>query len=335
MIVLWRVTTVCNLACGFCAFDRRLPGTRQMLEAERMQPLLDLLGQLRQATGRRVLLSWIGGEPLLWRQRAQVDARARAAGLDLSLTSHGLALEQPAVRAGLLRDYQELTLSLDAAAATHDQLRGRAGLSARVLAGLRTLVEERAIRGSALRLRVNSVLMRSTIAAWPELALALAAEGIDQLSFNLLGGRDRPEFFATESVQPQQWADFCQVLPELHAALSARGVRLLGQGVYLQRLQAAVDAQSWPVADCAPGEQFLFVDESGRIAPCAFTSEQYGVPMGGLRHWQELLDLPARFRQLRTRAPAAACGDCPSTQVFGKFEQARPVTRAQPALCEE
>ncbi len=32
MIVLWRITERCDLACGFCAYDRRLPGPRHKVD---------------------------------------------------------------------------------------------------------------------------------------------------------------------------------------------------------------------------------------------------------------------------------------------------------------
>lgn len=66
MIVLWRVTERCNLACGFCAYDRRLPGIRLEAQSADVKRFAGLLGAYQQVTGTRVLVSWLGGEPLLW-----------------------------------------------------------------------------------------------------------------------------------------------------------------------------------------------------------------------------------------------------------------------------
>jgi sulfatase maturation enzyme AslB (radical SAM superfamily) len=126
MIVLWRITDRCNLACGFCAHDRRLPRKRMDANPAQVLRFAELLAQWQQQTGRPVLLSWLGGEPLLWPPLLTLDRQIRGmdSNLRLSQTSNGTRLHDPAVRAHLLEHYAELTLSVDAAGTLHDQLRG-------------------------------------------------------------------------------------------------------------------------------------------------------------------------------------------------------------------
>lgn len=326
LVVVCRVLTACNLACGFCAFDRRLPITRNTLEDVRLARLIDLLAA---QAGSRPLLSWLGGEPLLWRDWPRWSARARAAGLRVSATSNGSTLASATARAAVIEHLDELTLSLDAPDARHDTLRGWPGGALRVLAGLRALARERALAGAALRLRANAVLMRSTIGSFDALCATLADAGVDEICFNLLGGRDRPDFHARESVLPAQFAAFLRELPAIRARLEAQGIRLVGDTQYQARLQAAISGLPWPVADCDPGREFLFVDEHGRIAPCAFTGAEYAVDLLDV---DALSALPARFRAARPARCASACGDCPSTQVSGKFAPGvdSAIDRAQP-----
>jgi hypothetical protein len=61
-------------------------------------------------------------------------------------------------------------------------------------------------------------------------------------------------------------------------------------------------------------ERFWFVEIDGRLSPCSFTSAALGVPLDAI---DDLDRLPDRFH-----ARAAACADCPSTQVHAKFEAA-------------
>ena len=48
MIIVWRVTQHCNLACPFCAYDRRLPGPRTSIDADRVLRFAD--GQIVEET---------------------------------------------------------------------------------------------------------------------------------------------------------------------------------------------------------------------------------------------------------------------------------------------
>jgi hypothetical protein len=54
------------------------------------------------------------------------------------------------------------------------------------------------------------------------------------------------------------------------------------------------------------------------VAPCAFTADEYGVALDDIASLDEL---PMRFVAARGARCANACGDCPSTQFFGKFGQ--------------
>ena len=74
-----------------------------------------------------------------------------------------------------------------------------------------------------------------------------------------------------------------------------------------------------PVRDCQPGQRFLFIDERGQMAPCHFTSDDYGVALDQIQCPSDLDDVLTRFAAQQAQRPAAACADCMSTQVFGKF----------------
>lgn len=319
MIVLWRITDRCNLACGFCAHDRRLQ--RERLDANPAQVLrfAQLLADWQQQSSNTVLLSWLGGEPLLWPPLLQLDRQISPLGLRLSQTSNGTRLHDPAIRAHLLEHYAELTLSIDAPGPLHDQLRGFHHGYTRLRHGIEQLIAERRRSGSPLKLRVNTVLMQQTIEHYPQLALELAQLGVDELSFNALGGRDRPEFYPSGRIQPTHWQTFMAGIPALRAQLQTHGTTLLGQSSYLQRIAASTHNQPMSVSSCAPGEQFLFIDARGRVAPCSQTVDKYGIDIDELVDVRDMSELPARFGLAQAQHRTSSCADCPSTQVWGKF----------------
>jgi MoaA/NifB/PqqE/SkfB family radical SAM enzyme len=314
LVVVARATERCDATCGFCAYDARLARPRRELDAGEALRLGALLAAWGAARGRRVLVSWLGGEPLLWPPLGAVSEALRAAGLGVALTSNGRALARPAWRDFALATLDELTLSLDGPSRLHDPLRGHAGLADAVLG---TLAELRARRGAAPRprLRVNAVLMRRTVEALPELVARVAAAGADELTVNGLGGRDRPDFFPAERLRPADVARAAAVL----AGAAGQGLVVRGGAGYLARLRAAAEGRAVAVADCAPGASFLFVEVDGRVAPCSFTVAEHGVPLAELRAPADLDALPARLAAARAARRAAACDDCPSTQVHGKW----------------
>lgn len=323
MIVVWRVTEQCNLSCGFCAFDRRLNRVRNAADPAYVRKFGSALAQHQRVSGETILVSWLGGEPLLWSPLAELTRYfTRDLGLSVSTTTNGTALHQPSVREHLIEYYRELTVSVDAIGEKHDILRGAPGLFSRVRGGMRLLARERDLREAPLKLRVNVVLMRSTFDEFSLLCRELATWGVQEISFNALGGRDRPEFFARESLLPKQAELLRESIPALRRELADLGVGLLGSEAYLNRIVSSAYGHRLQVDDCNPGRTFLFIDELGRVAPCSFTSQEYGLKEGEFASAENPVGaLEMYFRAQRQLACAAACNDCPSTHVFTKFQK--------------
>jgi len=317
LVVVCQVTEACNLGCAFCAYDRRLSRPRESADPGRLLRLAGALSERQRHTGQATLLSWLGGEPLLWPPLGALDAQCRRLGLELGVTTNGTTLGSPAVRAHLLAHYAEVTVSVDGLGALHDGLRAWPGGFAFLRRTVGALAAEKRARGQGPLLRANVVLMRDTVRGLRALALELAAWGIEELTFNQLGGRDRPEFYPGHRLRADDVMHLRATLPALRAELAGHGLRLLGGGRYLDRMAATTAARPLGVADCGAGQRFLFVALDGRLSPCSFTTEALGIPM-------ESVAPPALaegFAAARVARRPLACDDCHSTQVFGKFER--------------
>ncbi len=320
MIVVWRVTERCNLACAFCAYDRRVDRPRRDADPRAVLAFGAALAAYQQEARDSVLVSWLGGEPLLWRPlRALSTAFARDLGLRVSATTNGTALASSAVRAHVLEHYAELTVSVDGFAPFHDRMRGRPGAFATLRRAVADIAEEKRRLGRGPLLRANVVLMRDNVDDFEPLCVELASWGVEQITFNQLGGRDRPEFFAGHHLRRSDVDTLAARIRPLRTRLAAAGTILRGDERYVERIRSSVAGAALSVHDCAPGERFLFVTEDGLVAPCSFTSDMYGISIAELTTAADLLALPARFAETRSRRRALPCGDCPSTQVFGKF----------------
>jgi len=320
VIVVWRVSERCNLACPFCACDRRLRRPRATAGAAQVAAFGAVLAEYQRLTGDAVLVSWLGGEPLLWPPlRALTERFAGALGLRVSTTTNGTPLASAAVRAHLLEHYHELTVSVDGIGAVHDRLRGWPGGFEVLRGSVAALAGECRASGRGPRLRANVVLTRHTLAGFERLCHELAGWGIEEITFNQLGGNDRPEFFAANRLLPADAEWLGEHLPRLRAELAGRGVRLAGGAGYLRRIHASTLDRRIAVDDCLPGQRFLFIDERGMASPCSFTAGVYGVPLGEIGSGEALRELPGRFASLRSLHRSPACGDCHGTHVFEKF----------------
>jgi MoaA/NifB/PqqE/SkfB family radical SAM enzyme len=277
------------------------------------------LAQWGQETGRSVLVSWLGGEPLLWPALESISDALHAQGVTLSTTTNGTSLRNPDVRRHLCERYAELTVSVDGFAKNHDELRGRAGLFDELREGVRALSAEATERKSPLVLRANVVLMRRTIGEFPDLCHELASWGIREITCNQLGGADRPEFFPENRLLPEQVERLRGQWDDLRTSLAKAGARLLGGPAYLQRMAASSRDERMTAPECLPGQRFVFIDEAGTVAPCSFTAGDYGISLRELDSAEAWDALPQRFEEARKCRTAAACSDCLSTQVFRKF----------------
>ena len=320
MIVIWRITRRCNLSCPFCAFDRRVVQSRPDADPEVIRRFGVALADFQPTTGERVLVSWMGGEPFLFPSLNSLTVFFTGElGLQVSATTNGTALCSATAREHVLAHFAELTFSVDGIGSAHDELRGQPGNFAALREAAVWIAGTKRRQSHGPRLRANIVLMRQTLSRFEELCLELAGWGIEEITFNQLGGRDRPEFFPAHRLLPEQAARFRHELPRLREQLAGRGVRLNGSGTYLERIQASACDEAIPVTDCHPGEQSLFVNEDGLASPCSFTTQDYGIPLAGLDSAGALRELPGRFARARRERRLAVCEDCQSTQVFEKF----------------
>lgn len=317
LVVVWRVTAECPVACDFCGFSRLLERPRLEADPKRVRGFLAALAGHRRASGQEVLLNWLGGEALVWLPLAGLLREAKERhGLRQGVTTSGVTFDRAADLRLLEQTCAEVVVSIDGPEEFHDRVRWLPGLFARVRRGVRALA-------SAKRpplLRMNTVLMRGNIGLFAGLCDEAAEWGVREVTFNPLGGRERPEFFPDNRLRPEDVRQLREVLPGLRERLAARGVVLRGGEAYLDRLELAARGVARPVEDCGPGREYLFVDERDTVSPCPFSGEGYGVPLAEIGGAEDVGRLPERFVELRRRRQLAVCDDCPSSRVFEKFQ---------------
>ena len=320
MIVVWKITERCNLACKFCGYDRDLSRPRLEADPAMVSAFGAILAEYQLQTGDPVLVSWLGGEPLLWRPLSELTRTyCTEYHLSVSTTTNGTSLASPVMRAHLLEYYSELTVSIDAMGRLHDCLRGWPGGYAALQQNVTALAQEKQAANRGPVLRANLLLMRETLSCFEPLCRELASWGVEEVTFNQLGGNDRPEFYPDHRLSSLQADWLARELPGLQSRLARVGMRVHGGEEYLKRICATARGHRIPVADCKPGQHFLFIGERGLMAPCSFTTGGYGVPLEEINSVDALTQLPERYSRARQKRRLPSCADCHSTQLFEKF----------------
>lgn len=320
LVVVWRVYEPCNLGCHFCGYSRQIARKRHVVSPDLILKFGKLLSEFQQRTGTQVLVSWLGGEPLLWKSLPAISSTYhREFGITLGVTTNGTLLDREPVRRFLMDHYSLLTISIDGFASFHDVQRGETGLFDKLKEHTTSLVKDVGARNSSLRLRVNTILMRTNLDSFEAFCMEIASWGVQELTFNQLGGIDRPEFYPDNRLLPEQAAWLIQEIPTIQRNAFARGLKVFGTKQYLERISATSRDIAISIDDCSPGKQFLFINEENRISPCSFTTQNYGVPLSQMEDVHSLLDLAERFRYKQVHQRSASCNNCMSTQVFEKF----------------
>jgi MoaA/NifB/PqqE/SkfB family radical SAM enzyme len=317
LVVVVRVTTDCSLGCLHCGYSRDVQRISKDISYATLESLGQRLSEHKTTTQQQVLVSWLGGEPFQWCDWREVTRRyVEENGLRVSVTTNGLALASPKTRSDALRLFSEITLSLDGFADHHDQVRQAPHMFERLKRVIELLCRERDPQRT--RLRLNTVLTRSNIRQFEAFCDCVGQWGIDEVTFNQLGGNDRPEYFVDHGLRPPDLELLIESLPNIRARAATHGMRIQGSPEYLHRIASTVHGRAIPIDDCAPGSSFLFIDEAGMIGPCSFTAAGLGIKVQDIAPG-EFSQLCDRLRTRLGEVAPNACRDCHATHVFAKF----------------
>ena len=315
-VIVLEVTTICNLSCPFCAHDNRLKVKRQNFAVEELKKFTSLIGEYALAKNETILISWLGGEPFLYKQILPLtEALQQKYPLRFSATTNGLGLSNKSLRDHIKHFYSELTISIDGFADFHDNMRGSPGLFEEIKKNILLLSKE----APNLKLRINCVLMKDNFDSFEALCMEISTWGIKEITFNQLGGRDRPEFYPENRLSFSQVKRLPEIVSSTQEKISSSGTQLVFSENYFKRILATTQEEKLPILNCGPGMAYMFVNAQGIVSPCPYTTEEYGIASSTINTVDDFDKIPLRFKQQKFAKQAFYCQDCPCTNVHGKF----------------
>lgn len=282
-ILALSVHSACNCRCVMCDIWKA--------NAEKREISVDTLDRhlhaIRGLHVRRVMLT--GGEPLLHSNLWAFCERLRGEGILVTLVTTGLLIEPHASRISDLID--EVVISVDGDAETHDEIRRVRGGFDRIARGITVLRAQPA----SPTLIARSVVQRANFRSLASTIRAVEQLGVERLSFLAADvtstAFNRPQPWAVErqqevAVSRQDLPDFANAI---RAAEQACGSALKsgfvqGGAPSLWRIYdhyaAGAGLREWPTVRCNAPWVSAVVEATGVVRPCFF-HEPYAASNGG------------------------------------------------------
>jgi uncharacterized protein len=299
----------CNLSCGYCYADEgRFGGRARLMPDEVAFAAIDRL--ISGASGRRVTVGFIGGEPFLNRDvlhrsvtYALEQGRKRSVDVGFSVTTNGTLLKQYDI--DLLRNHAfAVSVSLDGGASVNDRhRRTRAGVSgfATVIKSIRPLLES---PGKA-RIAARATITRESLDVADRIS-SLAAAGFQEIGVSPLRTSPDPALV----LRNEDWGQLLDAMilaaeEEWQRLSAGASLRFSNLAMALKQIHAGA-AKPLP---CGAAANYVSVSAQGNYFTCHRTIDDSRHMLGSTALG---LSTPAReafvqSRHVDTQEPCRTC----------------------------
>jgi radical SAM protein with 4Fe4S-binding SPASM domain len=300
---VWEVTLRCDLACAHCGSRAGRTRPEELDTAE----CLDLVAQISAMGVFEVTV--IGGEAYLRDDWLQIVRAIRDGGMRCSMTTGGRGITPELARAAAEAGLQSTSVSIDGNEATHDRLRGVAGVYRSALAAAAHL------KAAGIGLAVNTQINRLSMRELPDVLETIIAVGARAWQIQLTVAMGRAADDPALLLQPEDLLELFPLLAKLKERCDEAGVALwpgnnIGYfGPYESILRAGI--QRGHMASCGAGCTTLGIEANGAIKGCP---SLHTVPWtgGNIRdaNLRDIWERSAPLRYMRDRTVDDLWGYC-------------------------
>jgi MoaA/NifB/PqqE/SkfB family radical SAM enzyme len=308
------------MKCKFCSYSCDVERKRDSADDIEVNRLMSVISEYRKSSDKEILISWIGGEPFLWKNIISFSKVLFENGIEVSTTTNGLLLNDSDTITNISKYFSEIVFSIDSFKECDDDVRSCKGHFETVTRNIRMLDSVRKKMNSKLKIKVNTILMRRNVDRFEEFCGFLTELGVDEVTFNQLGGYDRPEFYDDNRLLTGQVLGLVAKLPYMKKSFAEKGLIIHGSENYNERILMTTRNEKNPISECNPGSWFWFINENGFISPCSYTSYEYMYSTKNIVCVNDVNKVEDYFREKRKINRSHWCDDCYCTQVYDKFE---------------
>ncbi len=251
--VQYGLLNACNARCAYCNYpdrpDARIPVGQHLLALREFARL----GALR--------IKFLGGEPLLFEPLDTLVDEVRRLGMRSSIVTNGFLIPE---RMDLVRQIDEIAISIDGSEEAHDRQRG-AGTWRRVMAAIEACHREK------LDFFLTAVVTKRSL---DELDWLIATARRFQVMLNLQMLQHKEELYGVEAREWLPSRDEARVLlNRIIAAKRAGAPILFTERSHRQTLEwedFSVERLERPGerSPCVAGTYFVHMDANGDLYPC-------------------------------------------------------------------
>ena len=286
--VQYSLLNACNAKCGYCNCP------------EREDPRAGLATHLRTidefARLGAVRIKFLGGEPLLHEHVGTLVAHTKARGVRTAMVTNGFLVPQ---RMEVMRQLDEIIISLDGREAAHDAQRGR-GTWKRVMAAIDACAAER------LDFFLSAVVTRDSMGEVDWLLDTARRYGV-MVNFQI--PQSNPEMYGAGAVTWLPGPDEVRTLIRKIIAAKEAGAPVLfssrsyGRTLEWEDFTKEREVRPGEASPCTAGKYFLQVEPNGDVYPCVLQIGSF-VPKNAFRDGVE-----TAWRH----ASSHSCFDCYNT----------------------
>jgi len=263
--IFLELTRACNLTCVHCFNNSGKPLPEQLTHGE----LTMVVEDLAQSGVQEVRFT--GGEPTMHPHLIELITQASVLGMRVSIGTHAGLINPRRAKKLAGAGLDSAVVSLDGLEDDHDRIRGLGAFRA-TMDGLEALMD------AGVRVRVNSVLMRSTLDSTVALTALLVSRDIHVMLRRYIPA-GRATRTASEMLTAEEYGDLKQRLNELF-----KERRYLVDGHYLGTGREGGGKQATPrysppfsVKSCSAGHRGGVILPTGHVQTCGFLA-----PLGEL-----------------------------------------------------
>lgn len=320
-VVVWNLTSRCNLRCIHCYLEADAEQKGSELTTREAQALIKNLSELKIP-----VLLFSGGEPLLRENVFELGWIAHEAGLRPVLSTNGTLITREVARQIKESRFQYVGVSLDGLEETHDRFRARRGAFREALAGIRNS------REAGLKTGVRFTLNRHNYQDLPGIIDLVVKEGIPRFCMYHLVYSGRGKGMVEDDLDNKSKREILDWLLKKTKELFAAGHKLEimtvdnhADGVYLYHLVKSEQPEQQEEVyrllqlhgGCSAGEKIANIAPLGEVYACQFFQD---MPLGNVKEepfsriWQE--DRLRSIREMKKNLKGR-CGRCRYIDICG------------------